>query len=1207
MTQNRAEETTLESVRENQPEAKTAVEQKMAEKAVELVRANESQENMSADAADAADACVLIDSSVPVVVPVEPASSATSSNPSGCLCDTAPDQHPEANQTNDDSLGGEALDTPSSNLHEGTDAISSEPTETACEPSTDIKNGAENTEKQSAVVATDAISVGVGDTQAQAKDAEAREVGQSVLSSNTTTDTTAETNESKRDTAADLSLLPSEASLPEPQADCAGMADNAPMPNSTASPSAEKEVLAHASSFDQQDSSSATAEKSNLTQKEAPEESLEPNLSEQYGSLRSRFLSHLTLFAGLAFALAALLFAAANWAGWDPSLRIGFFGLLMLLPGVAAAGLARKRQASTFSRRRKQLEDITATAFGLMLGLLLAVIGQTYQTGEGAATLLAIWSALLTPWLIFVRRPIFFTLWFITALAALLLLGDETLAGEALLERLTPGMLFAATVTFVLAIAARRFDGAIRRAAVIPALCATVLSAGLAALALLGFSEAAGLVLVPIYLIAFALLSVAFAISMRPELLSLIVFGFAAILEGIWFHYVESSTADPLIYIPGIAIAMAGLIGLWRIGKMQHRGRFDRTTLIPEAPVERSAERLSLAPAVASVFLAAFAVLLLLLVQSVLDLPNFECGVALGIVSLGLEAILRFKNQKSKASAVCESESTNVPSNTPAQHGFLRFRSPLSLALALFATAGIALVFLDALDSNKLDVTIVTGLLAFAAAILFRSRLALFAAMALPAAAAQTYAPAITAGAALISGLLIAAPRWMGLARKKSLKQSQKQPVVSSAFAALLWWLPAFLWMSWFGSGMMHWLYGQLTPEFAKTTDLMLTIGALLGVLGGTVALLRAGFVKIFAFAFLAISAAVLLRFGPDAAPLVLALAGMTPITPIIQAAQSEAATADNPSASTHFSIQPLHPAHFILFFWSSSHAHYWLLPSESGTNLLLHAALDQLFFAVLFGLLLLTYRFTSTKAGQARHAVENSDAEGLRLNTAEPNTEFQNKSVHLRFDRVKSIDCFGRAALLLLAVIVVSAGIIRDEGLLETGDVFTAKLSPVDPRDLLMGDYMSLRYEALQHAPSLFALKEEADEVAKGKPTRSSTKPEPHHIRYKACFGLQTTAEDARFGSERELKLLAVIEREAPSPQGTVLERPYDPTTRTAKLPARWFFSSGEVSLWERAAYAELRCDDRRCLLAALRDAEGEPIHAETKSFFDRLVNGGY
>ena len=1204
MTQNRAEETTLESVRENQPEANTAVEQKMDEETVELVRADESQQNQSADAANSANACAAVESFVPALIPFEPAASA-SSNPSGRPCNAALDKHPEANQTSHDCFEGEARDTPNSDLQEGAGAISNESLEAARETRTDVEKSSETTEKQSPVVATDAISVGVGDTQTQAKAAEAREVGQRALSSNTTTDTTAESNESKRDTAADLSVLSTEASLQETLADRAGMVDHAPMPKSTVLPGTEEEVLAHAALPDQQDSSSATEDKLNLAQEEALEQSLEPNLSKQYGSLRSRFLSHLSLFAGLAFALALLLFAAANWAGWDPSLRIGFFGLLMLLPGVAAAGLARKREAS-LSLRRKRLEDITATAFGLMLGLLLAVIGQTYQSGEGAATLLAIWSALLTPWLIFVRRPIFFTLWFITALAALLFLGNETLAGEALLERLTPGMLFAAAVAFVLAIAARRFDGAIRRTAVIPSLCATVLSAGLAALALLGFSEAAGLVLVPIYLIVFALLSVAFAISMRPELLSLIVFGIAAILEGIWFHYVESSTTDPLIYIPGIAIAMAGLIGLWRIGKMKHRGRFGRMPLISEVPVERSAERLSLAPAVASVFLAAFAVLLLLLlVQSVLDLPNFECGMALGVFSLVLEVILRFKNKKSKESAAtCEFEGTEDTSITPTQHGFLRFRSPLSLALALFAAAGITLVFLDALDSDKLDVTIVTGLLAFAAAILFRSRLALFAAMALPAAAVQTYAPVITAGAALFSGLLIAVPRLIGPAQKKSQKQSQKQPVVSTAFGALLWWLPAFLWMSWFGSGMMHWLYGQLATEFEQTTNLMLTIGALLGVLGGTVALLRAGFEKLFAIAFLAISAAILLRFGPDASPLVLALAGMTPI---VQAVQGEAVTAANLRANTHFSIQPLHPAHFILFFWSLSHAHYWLLPSASGTNLLLHAALDQLFFAVLFGLLLLTYRFTSAKTGLAWHAVEGSEAEGLRLNTAEPNTELKKNSQCLRFDRVRSIDCFDRAALLLLTVIIVSAGIIRDEGLLETGDVFTAKLAPVDPRDLLMGDYMSLRYEALQRAPSLFALKEEAPEVAEAKPTRSSTKPEPRHIRYKACFGLQTTTKDAQLRSERELKLLAVIASNEPIPQGTVLVRPYDPTTRTAKLPARWFFSSGEAALWERAAYAELRCDDRRCLLAALRDAEGEPIHSETKSFFDRLVNGGY
>lgn len=48
----------------------------------------------------------------------------------------------------------------------------------------------------------------------------------------------------------------------------------------------------------------------------------------------------------------------------------------------------------------------------------------------------------------------------------------------------------------------------------------------------------------------------------------------------------------------------------------------------------------------------------------------------------------------------------------------------------------------------------------------------------------------------------------------------------------------------------------------------------------------------------------------------------------------------------------------------------------------------------------------------------------------------------------------------LLLVLFLFNKGIFEKEALLNTGDLVLLKLAPVDPRSLMQGDYMRLRYE---------------------------------------------------------------------------------------------------------------------------------------------------
>lgn len=376
----------------------------------------------------------------------------------------------------------------------------------------------------------------------------------------------------------------------EPSANAAASEQQAGDARQSALPCMEKEALTNFKSTDNKSACAPieeTAER--LASEPHPREAAAPfadNSTEDAGAAsRRRFLGRIALFGGAAFAAAALLFAAANWAGWAPALRIAIFSLFALAPGLVLLLPARMRTPLR--------EDAAGTAFGLMLCLLLAVIGQTYQSGAGAASLLGIWSLLLTPWLFFVRRPMFFTLWFAAALLALLFMGDEILAGEARLARLAPGMLFACAAAVALSLAARACGGACRAAAVLPACAATLLSAGAATFMLLASAgNTPALSLVPAYMIAFGIAAAGFALSKRPELLSLIVFGAAALLEGVWFHTAGRMTSNPLAYVPGILIAFAALIALWRIGRSaDFSHRKNQSAAAAERPESKEAIR----------------------------------------------------------------------------------------------------------------------------------------------------------------------------------------------------------------------------------------------------------------------------------------------------------------------------------------------------------------------------------------------------------------------------------------------------------------------------------------------------------------------------------------------------------------------------------------------------------------------------------------
>jgi uncharacterized membrane protein len=123
-----------------------------------------------------------------------------------------------------------------------------------------------------------------------------------------------------------------------------------------------------------------------------------------------RFLGHALTFLGAALVLAGVVcFFAFNWD------RIGRFGKLGLIEAaiVAAAVVA-------WWRLPRLSGQIAITAAAVLVGPLLGVYGQTYQTGADPYGLFLTWALLIVPWLIAAR---FTTLWVIEVVLVDVALG----------------------------------------------------------------------------------------------------------------------------------------------------------------------------------------------------------------------------------------------------------------------------------------------------------------------------------------------------------------------------------------------------------------------------------------------------------------------------------------------------------------------------------------------------------------------------------------------------------------------------------------------------------------------------------------------------------------------------------------------------------------------------------------------------------------
>ncbi len=156
-----------------------------------------------------------------------------------------------------------------------------------------------------------------------------------------------------------------------------------------------------------------------------------------------------------------------------------------------------------------------------------------------------------------------------------------------------------------------------------------------------------------------------------------------------------------------------------------------------------------------------------------------------------------------------------------------------------------------------------------------------------------------------------------------------------------------------------------------------------------------------------------------------------------------------------------------------------------------------------------------------------------------------------------------------LFALGLVNVSIVQKESLIKEGDIVFLELAPVDPRSLMQGDYMALRFEV-------------GNEI-RVQLNKQRTEPGSRGSRNESQDGIIVVALDengvgrfARFDDQRELgeneRLMQFRVRNG----------------RVKFATNAFFFQEGTAEVYEPARYGEFRvAEDGELLLTGMRDKD--------------------
>ena len=174
-----------------------------------------------------------------------------------------------------------------------------------------------------------------------------------------------------------------------------------------------------------------------------------------------QFLARSTLWLGvLLLGSAAICWVAANWQDMSKVQR--FAGAQALLAVCALAAAWAGLRLRTAAGARGAIPGALLALAGILLGALLALLGQTYQTGADTWELFAWWAVLLLPWALAAASQAVWLLWTLVVNVAMVLwLGERVFSWWGLLgATYLPALIVAGLNLVILAVwelAARRW------------------------------------------------------------------------------------------------------------------------------------------------------------------------------------------------------------------------------------------------------------------------------------------------------------------------------------------------------------------------------------------------------------------------------------------------------------------------------------------------------------------------------------------------------------------------------------------------------------------------------------------------------------------------------------------------------------------------------------------------------------------------------
>lgn len=174
----------------------------------------------------------------------------------------------------------------------------------------------------------------------------------------------------------------------------------------------------------------------------------------------------------------------------------------------------------------------------------------------------------------------------------------------------------------------------------------------------------------------------------------------------------------------------------------------------------------------------------------------------------------------------------------------------------------------------------------------------------------------------------------------------------------------------------------------------------------------------------------------------------------------------------------------------------------------------------------------------------------------------------------------------LLAALLVANLAIRGHERTLSEGRVLLLELAPVDPRSLMQGDYMALRFAAADDVRN--ALHPEAGGNAQalrqmGAVWSSACGAEGCHDGY-VVFALD---------KDRVGRFVRIQNAPAPVGRDQIAVRFRERDWREIRIASNaWFFEEGQAKRYEPARYGELRvAENGTALLTGLRDPQRKPL----------------